>query len=109
MNIFNPFASPPSISAQELKEKLASNFDGILVDVREAWEYDIAHIDEAKLMPINNFQEHISELEAAGKDCEILLICQSGARSAYIQKFLIQQGFTNTFNISRGMDAWLRL
>ena len=91
----------------QLKEKLSSGLSGVLIDVREPWEYKISSIEESELIPIRQFQTALPTLEQAGKDQEILLICQTGARSSHVQQFLINQGFTNTHNVSGGMSSWL--
>lgn len=102
-------SGPSEISAQALKSKLAEGFKGILIDVREPWEHDAANIEGFRLVPIRSFPTVLPELLAAGQDAEILLLCKSGMRSARVQEFLINEGFTNTHNITHGMDAWLKL
>lgn len=97
------------ITASELREKLASNFTGTLLDVRETWEHDVAHIPEARLIPLGEFPSILPELEAKGHDHEILIHCKSGMRSAHACEFLIQHGFTSVRNVAGGIDAWLKL
>jgi len=100
-------SGPSEITAVQLKQKLSGKFNGVLIDVREPWEYNVLCVEESKLIPIRQFQAALPELEKAGKDQEILLICQTGARSSHVQQFLITQGFTNTHNVKGGMSSWL--
>lgn len=99
---------PSSISVKTLKQKIDSGFNGLLLDVREQYEHDVANIEGFRLVPMRSFPNIIPELIEAGQDTEILLLCKSGTRSARVQEHLISEGFTNTHNITDGMDAWQR-
>lgn len=104
-----PTNTPGEITVEQLKTKLSNDFDGILIDVRETWEHDVANIPAARLVPLATFPSIIPELQTAGIDTEILILCKSGVRSARAVEFLKNEGFTNTHNIIGGIDAWLRL
>ena len=49
------------------------------------------------------------ELKTMGDDHELLIICKSGGRSGRVMDYLVDQGFTNVYNVSGGMDAWSKL
>ena len=59
-----------------------------LIDVREPFEYDIARIDGAKLIPLGEIAARADEL-ANG---EIVVHCHSGARSAQAVELLRKAG-----------------
>lgn len=95
------------INVRELKKKLDEGFGGLLLDVREPWEHRVAHIDAARLIPMAEIPETVAELKTMGDDLELLILCKSGGRSARVMEYLQQEGFTNVFNVTGGMDAWL--
>jgi molybdopterin/thiamine biosynthesis adenylyltransferase/rhodanese-related sulfurtransferase len=101
--------TPGEISVDTLKSKLASQFDGLLLDVRETWEHDVANIEHARLVPMGQFPSIMPELQTMGTDKELLILCKSGMRSGRVVEYLKQQGFTNAHNVTGGMDAWLQL
>lgn len=101
-----PSASMNSIPVQELKDKMAAGLDGVLIDVRQPEEHQIAHIDGSRLIPLAELPEKAGELP---KDQTIYVHCKSGGRSAKAVEFLSQQGFSNAINVSGGMDEWLKL
>ena len=74
-----------------------------LIDVREAFEYEIARIDGATLIPLGEIAERTDELE---RDQPILVHCHSGQRSAQAVRLLQQRGFSNVYNVEGGIDAW---
>ena len=105
----NTMDNQDEISVEQLKSKLDEPFNGLLLDVREPWEYDVAHIDAARHVPMGDIPEFVSELKTMGEDQELLVICKSGGRSGRVMDYLVDQGFTNVYNVSGGMDAWSKL
>jgi molybdopterin/thiamine biosynthesis adenylyltransferase/rhodanese-related sulfurtransferase len=91
-----------TISVHQLKEKLGQP-QLLLVDVRETFEYDIARIDGATLMPLGELSERSGELP---RDKQIIVMCKSGSRSAQATAFLQQQGFRDVYNLQGGINAW---
>ncbi|MBI5449854.1 MAG: sulfurtransferase [Gammaproteobacteria bacterium] len=75
----------------------------LLLDVREPFEFEICHIIGAVNIPMREVPSRVSELDA---DQELVVICHHGGRSMRVAMFLEQQGFTNVFNLSGGVDAW---
>jgi adenylyltransferase/sulfurtransferase len=93
----------PVISAQELKRKLDAHEAFELIDVREPFEYEIARIDGAKLIPLGEIAERTEELQ---REQPIVVHCHSGTRSAQAVRLLQQRGFNNVYNLQGGIDAW---
>ena len=100
------FAAPeesPTISVRELKAKMDRGEELVLIDVREPYEYDIARIDGARLIPLGEFQDHAAGLPRTGT---LVMQCHSGARSEFATQLLREAGFKNVFNLVGGIDAW---
>ena len=93
----------PTISVQELKGKMDAGEAFELVDVREPFEYEIARIDGAKLIPLGEIGERFGELQ---EEQPIIVHCHSGQRSAQAVRLLRQRGFTKVYNLEGGIDAW---
>ncbi len=97
--------SIPEISTLELRQILGSNFDGILLDVREEEEYQQVNIPQAQLLPLSQWPEAAANLP---KDTEYLVHCAAGIRSARAVHWMLQNGFSNATNIAGGMKQWLQ-
>jgi adenylyltransferase/sulfurtransferase len=96
-------ATVPVISVQKLKEKMDAGEALSLIDVREPFEFEIARIDGAKLIPLGEVPKRADELDRS----QMLVIhCHSGARSARAVRLLKQRGFVNVYNLEGGIDAW---
>jgi adenylyltransferase/sulfurtransferase len=93
----------PTISVHELKRKMDAGEPFKLIDVRETFEYEIARIDGAKLIPLREIADRASELQ---QDDPIIVHCHSGIRSANAVQLLRQRGFANVYNLEGGIDAW---
>src|SRR5207245_7633709 len=69
----------PAISVHELKRKTDAREAFELIDVREPFEYEIARIDGARLIPLGEIAERMDELQ---REQPIVVHCHSGQRSA---------------------------
>ena len=96
-------APVPEISVGELRRKLDAKEDFALIDVREPYEWDIARIPGAKLIPLGQLPARLSELDSAQ---EVVLQCKSGRRSAEALRLLREAGFTKLQNVAGGITAW---
>src|SRR5256886_3852089 len=93
----------PAISVQELKRKMDASEGFELIDVREPFEFEIARIDGAKLIPLGEIAERADELQRVQP---IVVHCHSGRRSEQAVRLLQQRGFANVYNLQGGIDAW---
>jgi len=74
-----------------------------LLDVREPWEYDIAHIEGAQLLSRDLVQE---VMQTWPKDTQIVLTCHRGMRSMDAASYFIGHGFSNVRSLEGGVDGW---
>jgi adenylyltransferase/sulfurtransferase len=93
----------PSLSVLTLKRKMDAREPLTLIDVRESWEYDIAHIAGSKLIPLDELEARLAELPREGV---LVLQCHSGGRSEHATRLLQEEGFANVFNLEGGIEAW---
>lgn len=96
---------PFEIDVEALDAMRKSGTPHVALDVREAWEVDIAAIDGSLHIPLNTLP---GKLEQLPKDCPIVVICHHGGRSAQATMFLRHKGFDNATNLDGGVDAWAR-
>lgn len=87
-------SDPIAISVDQLKQKLLTDKDFILLDVRTPAELagPLGKIDRAINIPIQEISSRMSELNKF-KDKEIIVICRTQNRSSATAEFLNQNGF----------------
>jgi len=98
-------AAGSTITARELKELIDAGKDIELIDVREPVEWDIVHIEGAKLIPKDRFLsgEALSDLP---QNRPIVLHCKTGIRSAEVLAVLKSAGFSDATHVQGGIVAW---
>jgi len=95
---------PDQITPEELKAMFDAGKKVALIDVRDTDEWDICHIEGARLLPLHELPQRFQELKNA--DSLIVVHCHRGPRSMKALRFLKQQGVTNVKNLKGGIDAW---
>jgi rhodanese-related sulfurtransferase len=88
------------VTVEELEELLPG---ARLVDVREPYEFDEAHVPGAVLVPMASVPDR---LDAFAPDAPTYVICQTGARSLRVCEYLEAQGLVG-INVYGGTRAWL--
>jgi adenylyltransferase/sulfurtransferase len=91
------------ITPRELAERLRRGDDIQLIDVREEWEWQIAKLPGAKLIPLGSLESRVDSLD---RNREIVLYCKSGIRSLHAAEMLADKGFRNLANLSGGILRW---
>jgi rhodanese-related sulfurtransferase len=95
------------ITPEELKFHLDQKQAVRLLDVREAWEFQIARIDGSLPIPMGEIPARANR-ELDPED-HIVVICHHGVRSANVTQWLRQQGFEHAQSLRGGVDRWSRV
>lgn len=99
-------ASPAKVAevdALTLKRLLDAGSRIKLLDVREPHEYDLCHLPGSKLIPLEELQQRMAELDPSE---EVVVYCHVGVRSAKAVQFLSSNGFRRARNLMGGIRAW---
>jgi rhodanese-related sulfurtransferase len=104
----------PEITVTELSQKINSDEEFILLDVREPHELNFAKVSDSRLevTPMSSLaREGTDALSDAAKaqDATIYVMCHRGNRSAQVTAWLAQQGWKNVFNVRGGIDEYARM
>jgi rhodanese-related sulfurtransferase len=92
-----------NITPRDLKSRLDAGERPVLLDVREPWEFELAHIEDSRLIPMSQLEERFTELDP---DSEIVVICHHGNRSSYVAQAFQRAGFEKVLNLEGGLDAY---
>src|SRR5260370_35688175 len=94
------------ITTEEVKSKLDKGEAVTLLDVREPWEFETAHMVGAKLIPMGDVPARAhQELDPEN---HIVVVCHHGVRSMNVTAWLRQQGFDKAQSMGGGIEAWSR-
>ena len=92
------------IDPSEVKRRLDAGELIRLVDVREPFEHQMAHIACAELIPMRNVPQALASLRAGAG--QLVLFCHHGMRSMQVTQWLRRQGFANCLSMAGGIDRW---
>ncbi|MGH9519262.1 MAG: rhodanese-like domain-containing protein, partial [Terriglobales bacterium] len=93
------------ISVTEVAAQLAQSASFRLIDVRELWEFEQAHIAGAEHIPLAMIPGQLEEfMQAPG--AAIVCYCHTGRRSLTAADWLRRTGVPGARSMSGGIDAW---
>jgi len=90
----------PHIDPAESKQRVDGG--AMLLDVRNADEWEAGHVEGATWIPMNEIVDRQGELPT---DREIVVICKVGGRSARVAEALVGAGY-DAANVAGGAEAW---
>ncbi|MGB6051407.1 MAG: adenylyltransferase/sulfurtransferase MoeZ [Rhodococcus sp. (in: high G+C Gram-positive bacteria)] len=98
-------AADSAITPAELADLMKGSGELALIDVREPVEWDIVHIEGARLVPKGRILsgEALSSLPQSGR---IVLYCKTGIRSAEALAAVKRAGFADAVHLRGGIAAW---
>jgi molybdopterin/thiamine biosynthesis adenylyltransferase/rhodanese-related sulfurtransferase len=92
------------VDPASVREQLANGT--VVIDVREAEEWGTGHIPGAKHVP-KSFLESRIEAAAPDRSQPVILYCQSGNRSAWAARTLLDDlGYENVESMTGGITLW---
>lgn len=86
---------------------LLKNIKPFILDVRTPAEYEQIHIAGTTLIPIQQLQSRIAELESK-KHEDVFVYCATGNRSTVAARILADRGFKRIYNLRHGVYDYAR-
>jgi UPF0176 protein len=93
------------LKAAEVNEMLEKE-DVIVVDMRNHYEYEIGHFENAIEIPSDTFKQQLpmaAEMLSDKKDKNIVMYCTGGIRCEKASAYMLHHGFENVFHIEGGI------
>lgn len=94
------------ISPELVSEMVEAGENLILLDIREDWEWEKAHLEGAIHIPLSELGRRIDELDSQS---EIIVYCHLGDRSIDGCLQLWDLGFRKIRSLTGGIEAWSEL
>jgi len=86
--------------------QLTTDPDTIVVDMRNHYEYEVGHFEEAIEVPSDTFREQLPMAADMLKEAEnknIIMYCTGGIRCEKASAFMLHKGFSNVFHLEGGI------
>jgi rhodanese-related sulfurtransferase len=102
------------ITVAQAKEELDQGRVGLLLDVREPYEWDKQHIAGSVLAPRGKLEWYADSETPYAKpeltnnhDARIIVLCAMGEPSLLAAATLIKMGYINVVSMMGGLDDWI--
>lgn len=96
------------LTIPQWKEKLASDHNAFILDVRTQEEADEGIISGARVIDIHQGPDFISAIQKLDKSKNYYVYCRSGGRSAQACALMSDLGFETTYNLLGGYTDWVK-
>lgn len=96
--------APKHVDAKTFFNQIQLN-EGIILDVRTSGEYSRGHIEGSTLISVAD-KKVTDKLNMLQKDKAIYVYCLTGSRSRSVVNYMSQNGFSNVYNLQRGIVEW---
>lgn len=94
-----------NVGPKEFQQKM-KDANVVLLDVRTPQEISSGYIKGTDLFIDISAAEFENKVNALDKSKTYLVYCRSGARSSRAASYMINNGFSNVYNLSGGMLGW---
>lgn len=98
------------LNAEEFNQ-LTENAETVIVDMRNYYEYEVGHFENAKEIPADTFREQLplaADLLADKKDKPIIMYCTGGIRCEKASAYLRYRGFKKVYHLEGGIIEYIR-
>jgi UPF0176 protein len=93
------------VNAQQMNQLLDSP-DTVVIDMRNHYEYEVGHFENAIEIPSDTFREQLpmaADMMKDKKDKNIIMYCTGGIRCEKASAYMLHQGFKNVFHLEGGI------
>ncbi|MGI8668989.1 MAG: rhodanese-related sulfurtransferase [Aridibacter sp.] len=98
------------LNAEEFN-KLTENPETVVVDMRNYYEFEVGHFENAREIPADTFREQLplaAEMLANKKDTPIVMYCTGGIRCEKASAYLRYKGFKEVYHLEGGIIEYVR-
>jgi rhodanese-related sulfurtransferase len=100
-----------TITVKQLEQVISdAHSEFIILDVRQPWELQLASLPDSRVLhlPMHALAEaaHRQLPKANPSHPPIYVVCHHGQRSATVARWLVQQGWVNSYNVAGGLDRY---
>lgn len=86
--------------------QLAADPGTIIIDMRNHYEYEVGHFENAIEIPSDTFREQLpmaADMMQDHKDKNIIMYCTGGIRCEKASAYMLHKGFKNVFHLEGGI------
>lgn len=104
---FDPGNTGEYVTAEQMNKKMEEGVT--VVDMRNLYEAEIGHFENAKIMEVDTFREQLAKVADTfkdEKDKEVILYCTGGIRCEKASAWMKHKGFQNVSHVKGGVIGY---
>jgi len=93
------------VNAEEFN-KMTNEPDTVVIDMRNHYEFEVGHFENAIEVPSDTFREQLPmavDMMKEDKEKNIIMYCTGGIRCEKASAYMLHRGFTNVFHLEGGI------
>ncbi len=93
------------LNAREFND-LSADPDTVIIDMRNHYEFEVGHFDNALEVPSDTFREQLPmavDMMKDNKEKNIIMYCTGGIRCEKASAYMLHHGFNNVFHLEGGI------
>lgn len=93
------------VNAKQMNQLLNDN-DTVIIDMRNHYEYEVGHFENALEIPSDTFREQLPmavDMMKGNEDKNIIMYCTGGIRCEKASAYMLHKGFKNVFHLEGGI------
>lgn len=102
---FNMFKKGKYVNAEQMN-KLMDDPETVVIDMRNHYEYEVGHFENAIEIPSDTFRGQLPmaiDMMKEKKDKNIIMYCTGGIRCEKASAWMLHNGFKNVFHLEGGI------
>ncbi|WP_027711691.1 rhodanese-related sulfurtransferase [Dickeya chrysanthemi] len=107
---FDPTRVGQYLNAEDVN-RMVDDPDTLFVDMRNHYEYEVGHFENAIEVPSDTFREQLPmavDMLADAHDKNIVMYCTGGIRCEKASAYMLHHGFKNVYHIEGGIIEYVR-
>ncbi|MBS1771795.1 MAG: rhodanese-related sulfurtransferase [Bacteroidetes bacterium] len=107
---FDPSKTGKYLKAKDYNE-LSAQPNTIIVDMRNHYEYEVGHFENAIEVPSDTFRDQLPmavDMLKGKEDQNIIMYCTGGIRCEKASAYMLHNGFKNVFHVEGGIIEYTR-
>lgn len=93
------------VNAEQFNQ-LTNDPNTVVIDMRNHYEYEVGHFEQAIEIPSDTFREQLpmaADMMNADKNKNIIMYCTGGIRCEKASAYMLHKGFKNVFHLEGGI------
>jgi len=109
--LINPADAATYLKAQEYNDLVESNPDVVVIDMRNAYEFEVGHFEGAQKIDVDTFREQLPvavEQFQDAKEKPVVMYCTGGIRCEKASAYFKHHGFKEVYHLEGGIIEYAR-